>query len=160
MKRREELNHVNSNSNSTPTHGLSITHSLFNSDGKGYRSSTPTVHGGGNGEVLNGSGNGDSSCSTDRDSNSLRRAGLLSGMDGILEGFGNSPNVCVNGNGAGAGATQVEGKVVELIDKILGCEETEEIYEDQSTLMVSFSIRNSATRRCGCYEMKYANFVG
>jgi hypothetical protein len=83
-------------------------------------------------------------------------AGLLTGMDGILEGFGNSPNGCVNCNGAGAGATQVEGNMVELIDKILGCEETGGIYEDQSTLTVSFSVRNSERTGDPCYEMRYA----
>jgi len=83
-------------------------------------------------------------------------AGLLTGMDGILEGFGNSPNVSVNVNDAGAGATQVEEKMVELIDKILGSEKTEGIYEDQSTLTVSFSIRNSERTGCRCHEMRYA----
>jgi hypothetical protein len=91
--------------------------------------------------VMNGNGYRDSSCRTDGDSNHMRTAGLLTEMDRILEGFGNSPNVhvnCVNGNGAGAGTTRVERKTVELIDKILGCEETEGIIEDQSTLTVSF----------------------
>jgi hypothetical protein len=82
-------------------------------------------------------------------------AGLLTGMDGILEDVGNSPNVCFDGNGAGAGATQAEENMVEFIDKILECEETEGIYEDQSTLTVSFSIRNSEGAGCGCYEMSY-----
>lgn len=149
-KRREEVNRENANSNSTPTHGLSLPHSLSNSDGKAHGSSTPTIRGSGNGEVINGNGYGDSSCRTDGDSNSLGTAGLLTGMDGILEGVGNSPNV------AGAGAAWVERMRVELIDKILECEETEEIIEDQSTLTVSFSIRDRERRRCGCYEKWYA----
>jgi len=74
---------------------------------------------------------------------------LSTGMDGILEGFGDSPNVGVNGNGAGVSGTRAEGERVELIDRILGCEETEGIYEDHSTLTVSFSIHDSEKEEVG-----------
>jgi hypothetical protein len=143
-KNRRELNSVNLSSNSTPTGGVLVAHSLSNNNGNGRGNRTPASH---------GIGNGDSSCRTDGNSNGLRIEGLLTGADHILKGFGNSPNVRVDGDdgkGAGSSVTRVEGKRTELIDMILGCEETGGIYEDQSTLTVSFSIRDSDRGRCGC----------
>ncbi len=149
------MNREKSNFNSTPTHGFSLAHSLSNSDGKSYGGSTLTIHGGQNSKVLNGNGSRYDGCRTDSDSKNLRTTGLSTGMDGIL-GSGDSPNVCANGIGVGVGTMRLEGKMVELVDKILDCKETEGICEDQSTLTVSFSIRSNERRRCGCYEMRYA----
>jgi hypothetical protein len=102
--------------------------------------------------MLNGNGNGDSSCRSNGDSNGMGTAALLPGMDGILEVFDDSPNVGVNGvngNGAGVSSTRAEGEKVEPIDRILGCEEAEGIYEDHSTLTVSFSIHDSEKEEMG-----------
>lgn len=89
--------------------------------------------------MLNGNRNGDGSCRTDGDSNSLRTTELMRGISRILEGFDNPSNVGVNGNDARVSGMRVEGNTLELIDKVLGCEEVEGIDEDYSTLPVSFS---------------------
>jgi hypothetical protein len=79
----------------------------------------------------------------------------MRGISGILEGFDNPSNVGVNGNDAGVSGMRVEGNTLELIDKVLGCEEVEGIYEDHSTLTVSFSFQRANRRRRGCNEMRY-----
>jgi hypothetical protein len=88
---------------------------------------------------LNENGNGDGSCS-DGDGNSPRTAELMREIGGMLEGFGDTLNVGgVNGDSAGVSGMCTEGERLELIDRVLGCEEVEGIYEDHSTLTVSFS---------------------
>lgn len=82
------------------------------------------------------------SCTIDGDNSSPRTADLLTGMDRILEGFGDSPLGGVNSNDAGVSGTRTEERV-DHIDRILGSETMEGVYEDHSTLTVSFSLCDS-----------------
>jgi hypothetical protein len=148
-QKRLELNRESSNSTSNSTHGVVLAHSLPNSDGNGHRISTPTTYGGGNDAVLNGNRNWGSSCRTDGDSNNLRTVELMRGISGSLEDFGDPLDAGVNGDGAGVSGMRIEGDKLEFIDRVLGCEEVGEIYEDHSTLTVSFSSPRANRRRRG-----------
>jgi hypothetical protein len=118
------------------------------------RTTYTTYHTGANDRVLNGNGDWNGSCMTDGDSNGLRTAGI----DGILQGFGDSPTVganSVNGNSARVSGKRTEGETPELIDRILECEETQGLYEDHGTLSVSFLSALAKGRTWGRYEGRY-----
>jgi hypothetical protein len=139
-RRLEESHPQSSSSTSNSTHGIVHARSLSNIRGNNSEIRTPP-NDRAKGIDREWRLGGYSSCGTDGHSNGSRAAGI----DGILQGFGDSPNVNAKNQGGGncarVSGKRTEGEEPELIDRILECEGPREIYEDHGTLSVSFHSR-------------------